>query len=112
VISDAHHELPYDAGAAKATMPEISGLRPSGNFKAEMERKLFTHNLGHASLAYLGKLRGYAYVHEGFEDPSLSAVFDGALEETKKTKKNIPVGSRRKSTQGYGGTSGHDSRTP
>jgi mannitol-1-phosphate 5-dehydrogenase len=82
VISDAHHELPFDAGAAKTKMPEISGLRPAGNFKAEMERKLFTHNLGHASLAYLGKLKGYTYVHEGFQDPSLSAVFDGALEET------------------------------
>lgn len=82
VVSDAHHELPYDAGAARAKIPEISGLQPAGDFRAEMERKLFTHNLGHACLAYLGQLKGYVYVHEGLEDPSLSAVFDGALDET------------------------------
>ena len=82
VISDAHHELPYDASAARAKIPQISGLKPAENFVVEMERKLFTHNLGHASLAYLGKLKGYLYVHEGMQDPSLNAVFEGALDET------------------------------
>jgi len=82
VISEAHHELPYDAGATRAAVPEIRGLEPASNFKAEMERKIFTHNLGHALLAYLGKLKGYIYVHEGLQDPSLSAAFDDALGET------------------------------
>ncbi len=82
VLSDAHHELPFDAGAVRGPIPEIAGLRPAANFKVEMERKMYTHNLGHASLAYLGRLKGYRYVHEGFQDPMVSAVFDGALEET------------------------------
>lgn len=82
VVSDAHHELAYDAAAVRAVVPRISGLQPSTNFAVEMERKLYTHNLGHASLAYLGKLKGYLYVHEGLQDSSLSAVFDGALDET------------------------------
>lgn len=82
VVSDAHHELPYDAAAARGVIPQITGLQPAGDFKAEMERKLFTHNLGHASLAYLGSLKGFTYVHEGLQDPFLGAVFDGALEET------------------------------
>ena len=82
VVADAHHELPYDARAVKAALPRISGLQPSANFAVEMERKLFTHNLGHAALAYLGKLRGYQYVHESLQDESLSTVFEGALEET------------------------------
>jgi mannitol-1-phosphate 5-dehydrogenase len=82
VISDAHHELPYDAPAVRAVVPEVAGLQPAENFAVEMERKLFTHNLGHASLAYLGKLKGYKYVHESLQDSLLSKVFDGALDET------------------------------
>ncbi len=82
VVCDAHHELPYDAAALRSVVPVISGLQPSANFTVEMERKLFTHNLGHASLAYLGKLKGYLYVHESLQDSSLNTVFDGALDET------------------------------
>ena len=53
-----------------------------GNFKAEVERKIFTHNLAHAALAYLGYLRGHTYIHETFEDEFVRSVFDGALNET------------------------------
>ena len=56
--------------------PEIEGMYPVNNFQAEVERKLFTHNLGHAALGYLGFLKGYSYVHESFDDPELSVVFD------------------------------------
>jgi mannitol-1-phosphate 5-dehydrogenase len=82
VVSDAHHELPYDVREVKAPLPRISGLQPSANFAAEMERKLYTHNLGHASLAYLGKLRGCQYMHESLQEPILNMVFEGALNET------------------------------
>ena len=47
-----------------------------------MERKIFTHSLGHASLAYLGYLRGYTYIHELFEDMLISSAFEKALDET------------------------------
>ena len=53
-----------------------------GNFKAEVERKIFTHNVGHATLAYLGYLRGHTYIHETFDDDFVRSVFDGALDET------------------------------
>ncbi len=82
VVSDAHHELPYDALAARAEIPQLEGLKPRANFRAEMERKLFTYNLGHAALGYLGWLRGFTYVHEGLADPGLRAIFESALDET------------------------------
>jgi mannitol-1-phosphate 5-dehydrogenase len=82
VVSDAHHELPYDDDAVRGEIPELQGLKARVNFHVEMERKLFTHNLGHAALSYLGDLCGYTYVHESLGDPEISAIFDGALDET------------------------------
>lgn len=82
VVADAFHELPYDASATRASPLAVRGMRGVSNFPAEVERKLFTHNLGHAALGYLGHLKGYVHVHEPFADPELASVFDGALDET------------------------------
>lgn len=82
VVADAYRELPYDAKASRAFPPPVEGMKPVENFQAEFFRKLHTHNLGHAVLAYLGYLRGYTYVHEGFSDPLVSEVFERALDET------------------------------
>lgn len=82
VVADAYHQLPYDGPARRGKPLAIEGMYPVNNFRAEVERKLFTHNLGHAALAYLGFLKGMAYVHESFDDPETSAMFEGALDET------------------------------
>jgi mannitol-1-phosphate 5-dehydrogenase len=81
VVADSYHKLPYDAKAVKAPPPPIEGMRPVEHFKAEVERKLYTYNLGHAALAYLGYLKGYNYVHEPFADEQIMEVFQGALDE-------------------------------
>jgi mannitol-1-phosphate 5-dehydrogenase len=82
VVADAHRDIPYDGNATRAGEPGIAGFHPVGNFKAEVERKIFTHNIGHAGLAYLGYLRGHTYIHETFDDDFVRSVFDGALDET------------------------------
>jgi mannitol-1-phosphate 5-dehydrogenase len=82
VIADSYHKFPYDGTATKATQPPIEGMYPVKNFKAEVERKLFMYNLGHAALAYLGYLRGFSYVHETFDDREFISVFQQALDET------------------------------
>jgi mannitol-1-phosphate 5-dehydrogenase len=82
VVADAHRDIPYDAKATRAGEPGIGGFHPVSNFKAEVERKIFTHNIGHAGLAYLGYLRGHTYIHETFDDDFVRSVFDGALDET------------------------------
>ena len=82
VAADSYHKLPCDREGMRAAFPPIKGLNPVENFKAEVERKLFTHNLGHAVLGYLGYLHGYTYVHEGFSDPSIMDKFNGCLNET------------------------------
>ena len=82
VIADAHRDIPYDSRAIRAGEPGIEGFHPVSNFKAEVERKIFTHNVGHAALAYLGYLKGHRYIHETFDDDFVRSVFDGALDET------------------------------
>jgi mannitol-1-phosphate 5-dehydrogenase len=82
VVADSYHQLPYDGVAMRGQPLPIEGMHAVKNFKAEVERKLFTHNLGHAALGYIGYLKGYTYVHEPFGDEELSAIFDGALDET------------------------------
>jgi mannitol-1-phosphate 5-dehydrogenase len=93
VAADSYHVLPYDAAAARAAPLPVEGVRPVADFQAEVERKLFTHNLGHAALAYLGHLRGHAYIHEGFADERVSRVFDGALDETSQALLSRHAGS-------------------
>ncbi len=82
VVADAHRDIPYDGKASRAGDPGLAGFRPVSNFQAEVERKIFTHNVGHAALAYLGYLRGHTYIHETFADDFVGSVFDGALDET------------------------------
>jgi mannitol-1-phosphate 5-dehydrogenase len=82
VIADAHRDVPYDGTASHTGELGIAGFHPVSNFKAEVERKIFTHNLAHAALAYLGYLRGHTYIHETFGDEFVRSVFDGALDET------------------------------
>jgi mannitol-1-phosphate 5-dehydrogenase len=82
VIADAHRDTPYDGRAGRAGDLGLGGFHPVNNFKAEVERKIFTHNVGHAALAYLGYLRGHTFIHETFEDDFVKSVFEGALDET------------------------------
>jgi len=82
VVADSFHKLSYEGKAVRAQPPPIEGIRPVDNFQAEVERKLFTYNLGHAALAYLGYLKGCSYVHEPFDDEYLIGIFNGALDET------------------------------
>lgn len=82
VVADSYHKLPFDGPAARAPQPPIEGMYPVSNFRAEVERKLFTHNLGHAAMGYIGYLKGYSYVHEPFGDEFLAGIFEGALDET------------------------------
>jgi len=82
VVADSYHRFPFDETAVRAPMPHIEGMHPVSNFSAEVERKLFTYNMGHAALAYLGYLKGCTCVHEPFQDPFLMEIFQGALDET------------------------------
>lgn len=56
VFAEPYNTLILDKRAFKNPIPEIEGLAPKENMKAWVDRKLFIHNLGHATTAYLGYL--------------------------------------------------------
>lgn len=56
VFAEPYNTLILDKLAFKNPIPQIQGLAPKENMKAWVDRKLFIHNLGHATAAYLGFL--------------------------------------------------------
>lgn len=68
VCVEPYCELPVDALGFRGPIPDIAHLKPIPNFAAYVERKLFLHNMSHATCAYLGHLRGHAYIAEAIRD--------------------------------------------
>jgi mannitol-1-phosphate 5-dehydrogenase len=81
VVVEEYDRLPVDAAAFRGAVPPVPGLEPKEPFQAYFERKLFTHNLGHAVAAYLGGAVGFTYVHEAVAHPDIQAKVRGAMEE-------------------------------
>ena len=55
--------LPVDQAAIKGEVPEIQNLVPYEPFDFYIKRKLFIHNMGHATCAYLGDYVGRKYIY-------------------------------------------------
>ena len=49
-------QFPVDGRAFRGPLPDVPGLRPVNDMRAEETRKLYTYNMCHAALAYLGSL--------------------------------------------------------
>ena len=54
VYAERFNTLILDKKAFRNPIPGIQGLAPKTNMKAWVDRKLFIHNLGHATAAYCG----------------------------------------------------------
>ncbi len=52
-------------------VPAIPGMEPVDNLEAYIERKLLTLNTGHATVAYVGKMKGYATINESIADKQI-----------------------------------------
>ncbi len=66
IFAEPYNKLIIDRQAFKNPVPEVNGLFPVDNMKAWGDRKLFIHNLGHATIVYIGYLydRNFAYLYE------------------------------------------------
>lgn len=76
VFAEPYNTLILDKRAFKNPIPEIEGLAPKENMKAWVDRKLFIHNLGHATSVYLGYLAhpDATYLYEVLADSQLKAI--------------------------------------
>jgi len=54
LYAEAFNTLIVDRRGFLGPVPDVPGLDPKDNIAAYVDRKLFTHNLGHAAAAYIG----------------------------------------------------------
>ncbi|MCC6699866.1 MAG: mannitol-1-phosphate 5-dehydrogenase [Candidatus Hydrogenedentes bacterium] len=83
VCVEAYCDLPVDAQGFKGPVPKLKNMQPRSNFGGYVERKLFIHNAGHATTAYLGYLRGHEYTWQAVEDKTVRKEVEAALAESK-----------------------------
>jgi Mannitol-1-phosphate/altronate dehydrogenases len=75
-------ELPVDKDAIIGETPEIVAMIPSTPFEYHIQKKLFLHNLGHATTAYFGYLKQYAYIYEAIDDQEIFHLAKKAMSES------------------------------
>lgn len=73
VFAEPYNTLILDKNGFKGDIPEVIGLSPKKNIKAWVDRKAFIHNLGHATLAYMGSFKHpqAICIYEVLEDPEV-----------------------------------------
>jgi mannitol-1-phosphate 5-dehydrogenase len=73
VYAERYNTLILDQKGFKNLIPDMEGLAPKDNMKAWVDRKLFIHNLGHATAAYLGfaKFPQAVYLYEVLADSEI-----------------------------------------
>lgn len=75
------YEWVVDAKAVKGEL-KIVGLHLSDKLEAYIERKLFTVNTGHATVAYAAYSKGYATIRDAMADDAVVDLAEGVLRET------------------------------
>ena len=63
-----------DKAAFKGEAPEIKNMVPFAPFDFYIQRKLFMHNMGHATTAYLGFINNKTYIWESVKIPTVKPV--------------------------------------
>jgi mannitol-1-phosphate 5-dehydrogenase len=84
VIAEAFYPVIFSAvgvptGELLFNNPQL--FSPVNNLNAYYYRKLYTNNLGHAVLGYMGFQHGYQSIVEALEDREIQEVLQKALEE-------------------------------
>lgn len=82
VCVEGYGYLPVDKAAFKGKIPDIKNMVPFEPFDFYIKRKLYVHNMGHATCAYLGDLLGLEYIYEAIDRDEIYAVMKLAMEES------------------------------
>ena len=74
--------LPTDGAAFKGGIPEIKNMVPFAPFDFYLKRKLYIHNMGHATCAYLGDLLGLEYIYQAIDVADIRILVQNAMLES------------------------------
>jgi mannitol-1-phosphate 5-dehydrogenase len=79
---EPYKELPVDRSGFVGPIPPIAAMEARDHFSRYTARKLYVHNCGHATLAYLGYLKGYTYGYEALTDLGISSALGEVWRES------------------------------
>ena len=82
VCVEGYGFLPVDKDAFKGEIPSIKNMVPFSPFDFYLKRKLYIHNLGHATCAYLGNILGLEYIYQSIDKDEVYIIVRGAMEES------------------------------
>ena len=83
LLGEEYSEWTADRTALRGPeVPSIRSLELVENQTRYLQRKLYIHNTGHATIGYLGLLRGYTWIHEAAQDPDIMEICEKAIEES------------------------------
>lgn len=82
VCVESYGFLPVDKVAFKGEVPEIKNMVPYEPFDFYIKRKLFIHNMGHATCAYLGGLLELEYIYQAIAIPEIRVLVQNAMQES------------------------------
>ena len=82
VLNSGYPEMPVDKYGFKGEVPQTKMLRLAENIWAEEVRKIYTLNLAHVCLSYLGTPHGYTYAAKCVMDPQIRPLAEQALAES------------------------------
>ncbi len=74
--------LPVDKAAFKGDIPAITNMVPFAPFDFYIKRKLYVHNMGHATCAYLGDLMELEYIYQSIAVPQVRILVQNAMLES------------------------------
>ncbi len=74
--------LPTDKAAFKGEVPDIKNMVPFEPFDFYIKRKLYVHNMGHATCAYLGDVLGLQYIYESIDVADVRILVQNAMLES------------------------------
>jgi len=69
-------------GGRKGGVPEIKSMVPFEPFDFYIKRKLYIHNMGHATCAYLGDTLGLAYICQAIDQDEIHIIVQNAMLES------------------------------
>ena len=82
VCVESYGFLPVDKDAFKGELPNIRNMVPFAPFDFYIKRKLYIHNMGHATCAYLGDLLGLDFIWESIDRDEVYIVVRNAMTES------------------------------
>ena len=88
--------LPVDKDAFKGEIPDIRNMVPFSPCDFYLKRKLYIHNMGHATCAYLGDLFGLQFIYEAIDRDDIYIIVKSAMEESARAlskKYGVPLES-------------------